>query len=138
MAEFEAIYGVFINKQEEVLLFQRTWKRTYRKGKWDLMGGEIQDDETPEESFKREALEKLGLNVPNYSVIETPIRLWEQTGIGIRHCFVSRDPIEEITLDSRKYRRYEWVDRNGIIVPTVPVGISAGIRKVLIHVGFIN
>lgn len=48
MAGFEAIYGVFLNIRDEVLLFQRTWQRTFRRGKWDLMGGEIQPGETPE------------------------------------------------------------------------------------------
>lgn len=98
------------------------------------MGGEIQDRETPEEAFKREAIEKLNLNVSDYLIIADPLRLRGQTGNGIRHCFVSRDPLDKVILDPKKYRRYEWVSKEGITVPRIP----GAIRKVLAHVGYLE
>lgn len=129
MREFEAIYGVFINRQDQVLLLQRTWKRTYRRGKWDLMGGEIQLGETPEEAFIRETREKLHMNPIDYIKLRETMRIRETTGVGIRHCFVSRDPIRQVELDPKKYRKYEWVEKNGLVVPP----ISSGIRSILQH-----
>lgn len=66
--------------------------------------------------------------------ITKPLRLREQTGIGIRYCFVCKDYIERVVLNPEKYRKYEWVDKAGIMLPRIP----AGTRKVLAHVGYLT
>ncbi len=61
MKEFQAIYGIFLNQANKVLLFERTRERTYRPSEFDLMGGEIQEGETPEQAFLREVQDKVGI-----------------------------------------------------------------------------
>jgi ADP-ribose pyrophosphatase YjhB (NUDIX family) len=114
MAEFQAIYGVFINQSEETLLFRRTQYRTYRRGEYDLMGGEIQEGETPLQAFLRESEEKLALKPKLYYPITEPTVTLEGRDWGIRYLFLSRDPLEQIQIDPKKYDGYGWYSQGQI------------------------
>jgi 8-oxo-dGTP diphosphatase len=73
---------IFVNREDKVLLFLRDDKPEipYR-GCWDLLGGHVEDSETPEECIVREIREELGIQikVPNVFRIEDMVDRIEHT-----------------------------------------------------------
>ena len=54
------IAGVFIERDGKILLHKRAFEP---KGKWDCIGGYVEEGETIEDAAKREAKEETGLTV---------------------------------------------------------------------------
>ncbi|MFT6996311.1 MAG: 8-oxo-dGTP pyrophosphatase MutT (NUDIX family) [Cryomorphaceae bacterium] len=75
--EIDAGGGLVRNENNEYLLI-------YRKGKWDLPKGKIEEDETPEQGALREVEEECGVNDLKLGVELTPTyHTYEQDGIRI-------------------------------------------------------
>lgn len=56
----------YIRKNEKTLMLHRVKKENdMHEGKWNGLGGKIEDGETPEECIIREVKEECGLNVKN-------------------------------------------------------------------------
>jgi len=115
MREKEAISGIFMNAEgDKVLLFKRASWRTYSAGKFDLMGGDIHLDETPEETLRKEAKGKLNINVEH--IEEKGAILTRATDVVIkRHCFVCREgDYKKLKIITTKYDQSGWYNKNEI------------------------
>jgi len=74
-----AAVGAFIvNNKGEVLICVRANEPS--KGKWDLPGGFIDDDETAEQAIEREIKEELGMNVVAGSYLFSEPNDYEYSG----------------------------------------------------------
>ena len=59
---------IFENDKKEILLYLRDNKPGIPfPGHWDLIGGHIEDGETPEEALVREVKEEMNIELKNYS-----------------------------------------------------------------------
>ena len=56
---------------DKVLLVKRLPQRKVYPDLWDLPGGHIEGDESPEEALRREAQEELGIDVEHYRELGT-------------------------------------------------------------------
>lgn len=54
---------LLINKKDKFLLFKRSSNETTNAGKYGLLGGGIEPNESPEEAIKREVKEEAGVNI---------------------------------------------------------------------------
>jgi 8-oxo-dGTP diphosphatase len=55
--------AVVFNKKSEVLLLKRSNSPAYRPNLWDLPGGKVEKNETPEIAIVRETFEETGLKI---------------------------------------------------------------------------
>ena len=62
---------LLIIKDNKVLLFKRNPKDTNNPGKYGLIGGGIEDGETPEEALKREVKEEAGVTINSFKKLKT-------------------------------------------------------------------
>jgi len=82
---------IFINSQREILLFLRDdIPHIPFPNIWDLPGGHVEPDETPEECIVREMKEEMGLDIKDYqlfSVIEFDDRIeytfWQKANLDL-------------------------------------------------------
>lgn len=82
---------IFINSQKEILLFLRDdIPHIPSPNIWDVPGGHVEPDETPEECIVREMKEEMGLDIKDYqlfSVIEFDDRIeytfWQKANLDI-------------------------------------------------------
>ncbi len=58
-------------RDDKVLLVKRLPQRKVYPDLWDLPGGHIEGDETPEDALRREAQEELGIDVERYQELGT-------------------------------------------------------------------
>jgi 8-oxo-dGTP diphosphatase len=82
---------IFVNSQREILLFLRDdIPHIPFPNIWDLPGGHVEPDETPEECIVREMKEEMGLDIKDYqlfSVIEfddrTEYTFWQKANLDL-------------------------------------------------------
>jgi 8-oxo-dGTP diphosphatase len=77
-------------------------------GHWDLIGGHVEEGETPEEALAREYKEELDLDIQDYKFYKTFACLSGDAYENIKYIYTGRIniPIEEITLLEGQYARY--------------------------------
>ncbi len=99
-----------IEKEGKILLLQRS-KKLRGEENWDLPGGLIENDQTPEETLKREILEELSLNIRVVRPLGTWsfLRILDGKIVSVQNylCQIS-DPAFEIKL-SEEHSAYEWI-----------------------------
>ena len=78
MKTVKAVVGMLNNANDEILIAKRQ-AHQFMGGHWELPGGKIEDNETPEDSLKRELLEELGIEVSACSLYQR-----------MRHCYPDR------------------------------------------------
>ena len=61
---------IFVNDKEEILLFQRDDKPglPYRN-MWDVLGGHVEENETPNECIVREMKEEMNLDLKDFQLL---------------------------------------------------------------------
>jgi mutator protein MutT len=64
-------YTKAIIKNDAYLLVLRRNNEAIGGGDWDLPGGAIKEDESPEDAVKRETMEEVGIEVKNCKVYDT-------------------------------------------------------------------
>jgi 8-oxo-dGTP diphosphatase len=99
MKEIAAI--IFQNDDGEFLLYLRDNKPDIPfPDHWDLIGGHVEEGETPEEALVREVKEELGIELKNYSFYKTFECLKGDAYPNIKYIYTGKIniPIEEITL----------------------------------------
>jgi 8-oxo-dGTP diphosphatase len=82
---------IFFNDKNEVLLFLRDDKPNIPcPGMWDVPGGHVEDNETPEQAIVREMKEEIGLELDEFqlfSEVEFPERIeytyWTNANLDI-------------------------------------------------------
>jgi 8-oxo-dGTP diphosphatase len=75
---------------------------------WDLIGGHVEEGETPEEGLVREIKEELGIEIPGYKFYKIFECLTGDAYENIKYIYTGKIniPIEEITLFEGQYARY--------------------------------
>ena len=75
---------------------------------WDLIGGHVEEGETPEETVIREYREELGLELKEYKFFREYLCLEGDAFQNIKYIYTGRInlPIEEITLYEGQYVKY--------------------------------
>lgn len=99
MKEIAAI--IFENDKGEFLLYLRDNKPTIPfPNHWDLIGGHVEEGETPEQALVREVKEELGLELRDYKFYRRFECLTGDAYENIKYIYTGRIniPIEEITL----------------------------------------
>jgi 8-oxo-dGTP diphosphatase len=111
----------FLKKENEVLMLLRA--KEPNKGKWNGVGGKIENGETPDESCKREVLEETGL-VLRMQIFKGIIAL---NGNECIYVFVSNDlegnimPSEEGSLE---WKNLDWILSSRDVVENIPLFIE--------------
>jgi 8-oxo-dGTP diphosphatase len=99
MREIAAI--IFENEKGEFLLYLRDNKPGIPfPDHWDLIGGHVEEGETPEQALVREVKEELGLELREYTFYKRFACLTGDAYENIKYIYSGRIniPIEEITL----------------------------------------
>ncbi|MBK9388711.1 MAG: NUDIX domain-containing protein [Bacteroidetes bacterium] len=75
---------------------------------WDLIGGHVEEGETPEEALVREYNEELGLELKEYKFYKEFLCLKGDAFENIKYIYTGKInlPIDEITLYEGQYARY--------------------------------
>lgn len=75
---------------------------------WDLIGGHVEEGETPEEALVREYKEELGLELKEYRFYKEFLCLKGDAFENIKYIYTGKInlPLEEITLYEGQYVRY--------------------------------
>jgi 8-oxo-dGTP diphosphatase len=75
---------------------------------WDLIGGHVEDGETPEEALIREVKEELDIEIHDYKFYKEFLCLEGDAFENIKYIYSGKIniPIEEITLYEGQYARY--------------------------------
>lgn len=99
--------AVIVNKDNKILLLKRGEKAPWAPGKWSLVGGGIEDKETPLQGCRREVEEETGIK------IKKPVKSFtiQRNPNNIEHIFAVRfdgDPVD-IILDEEN-SNYGWYD----------------------------
>ncbi|CAC9588840.1 Thiazole tautomerase TenI-like domain [uncultured Gammaproteobacteria bacterium] len=76
MQTIKAVVGVLRNKNQEILIAQRR-KSQFMGGFWELPGGKIENEESPEQAIIRELNEELGIQVKHSSLHQTMVHHYE-------------------------------------------------------------
>jgi 8-oxo-dGTP diphosphatase len=92
---------IFENEKGELLLYLRDNKPGIPfPGHWDLIGGHVEEGETPEQALIREVKEELGIELLDYRFFKTYECYTGDAYENIKYIYCARIniPIEEITL----------------------------------------
>lgn len=79
---------IFYTQDNKVLLMQRTDDAPIYPGYWSLVGGHMENKETPEETLIREVKEELEINIENYEYFKE-YRYTNPVGEMTRHQFIA-------------------------------------------------
>lgn len=97
------------NDDGELLLYLRDNKPTIPfPDHWDLIGGHVEEGETPEQALVREVKEELGIDLKDYKFFREYECLTGDAYENIKYIYTGRIniPIEEITLYEGVEPRY--------------------------------
>lgn len=98
---------IFINDNEEILLFQRDNINTIPyPDMWDVPGGHVESGEKPEECIVREMNEEMGLNLREFnlsSVISFDDR--------VEYTFWKKENLNINKIDLKEGQRLKWFTR---------------------------
>jgi 8-oxo-dGTP diphosphatase len=115
---------IFLNDQNEVLLFLRDdFPAIQCPNMWDLPGGKIEDDETPEACIVREMREEIGIDLVEFQLFEryefpdrTEFTFWKRENLDI----------ERLVLTEGQALR--WFSRREIVQTTLAFGFNRTIE----------
>lgn len=131
MKEIAAI--IFENDKGEFLLYLRDNKPTIPfPDHWDLIGGHVEEGETPEQALVREVKEELGMDLKDYKFYKRFECLTGDAYENIKYIYTGRIniPLEEITL-------YEGVKPQYFSAEEIPHVKFANILKEIV-IDYIN
>lgn len=89
------------NDEKEILLYLRDNKPDIPfPHHWDLFGGHVEEDETPEQALVREVKEELGLNLVEYKFFKKYECLEGDVSPNIKYVYTGRInlPVNKLTL----------------------------------------
>lgn len=99
------VKAAIINNKNEVLLLQRSEKSS-RPGGWDLPGGSVDANESPEQATIRETFEETGIEITAAKTVASGLIPAEDPIVILGFGATVEDP--EVTL-SWEHQSYEWV-----------------------------
>lgn len=112
-----SVSAFILNKKNQVLLVKRSDIDTFLPGYWELPGGGVNENETPQEALKREIKEEVGLTVSINESLGANQYTLEEHGEKIpktEMCFsCMSDSLEKINL-SNEHSEYKWISKEEI------------------------
>ncbi|CAC9961250.1 hypothetical protein [uncultured Gammaproteobacteria bacterium] len=82
MKIIKVVVGVLRNKNQEILIAQRQ-KAQFMGGFWELPGGKIEANESPEQTISRELKEELGIQVNQVNLHQTMVHHYEDRTVQL-------------------------------------------------------
>ena len=112
----EAASVIFVNRDGKLLLRLRDDRPDILfPGRWDLIGGALEDGESPEDAAVRETLEELGL------VLEDFLYWGDLRGIVLIHVFLAPLDVAAEALELSEGQQVAWFDPDSAMnLPLVP------------------
>lgn len=101
----ESAIGFIFNDNDELLIVQRCKTDKWMPMKWALVGGTIENGETPEEAFEREAFEEVNAKLEN---IEHMFDKDEENCYVYMFKAICTNP-DEIKVD-KEHEKFKWID----------------------------
>jgi len=125
---------IFINDDHQVLLFLRDNIPTIPfPNMWDVPGGHVEPDETPERCIVREMQEEMELELRNFSlfsIMEFPDRIeytfWKKSNLDI----------DQITLHEGQCLK--WFDQNEVEKTELALGFNEILRSFFSEAPFLK
>lgn len=111
-----AIDAIILNKNNQVLVTQRSLKRDHHPGEWETIAGRVDQGETMEQALKREVLEEVNIKVE----VLKPFRTFhffrgsdrvEHLGVN----FLCQYKAGEVKVDGVEEVDYKWLSLQGAI-----------------------
>jgi 8-oxo-dGTP diphosphatase len=126
VARFEGASLIFVNRSREVLLFLRDAKDTIPYPNcWDIPGGHVEENESPEECIRREMLEEMGIDVGQ----PVPFRKY-RLGDRTEHTFWKAVEIDIGAVDLREGQRLQWFSEEDVM-KLLDRQMAYGFREIL-------
>ena len=97
------------NDNGEILLYLRDGKPGIPfPHHWDLIGGHVEEGETPEQALVREAREELNYDLKDFKFFKEYVCLEGDAYPNIKYIYSGRfnEPVEKITLLEGEYAKY--------------------------------
>lgn len=116
----------------ELLIAKRTNARDLFPGKWECGGGQVNPGESFTEALSRQYLEEFGIKVQVLFPIST-YEIVRPTGPKIPGvkllCRSSDNGEEEITLNTREFSEYRWVNEASCMKLSLISGVRADVKQ---------
>lgn len=106
---FQISQIIFQNSQGEYLLYLRDDKITIPfPNTWDLIGGHVEKNETPEETLKREVKEEIGFDLVEFNFWKKYVCLEGDISPNIKYIYygIIDLPLEDIPLYEGQYLKF--------------------------------
>lgn len=113
------VVGVIITKDNKVLLSKRgtfNGKPILESGKWSLIGGFVDRDETLIEAAKREVKEETGWTIDNlklFNIVDSPHRPNDNGRQNVSMVFIA-DAVSQIQITTEEVTDLKWFDLNNL------------------------
>lgn len=109
MTPTKIIAGVFVNKENKILILKRTEKRRSFPGKWNFLSAIIEKGETPKDCLIRETTEEIG--DIEYEIVrqgEAWVDKYKE-GDFLVYPFLCKFKKGKIKLDRREHDALKWI-----------------------------
>ena len=121
---------IIYSEDMEVLVLQRANYMKNFRGMWGVVGGSIDNGETPEEAALREVKEETGISKEDIDRIKQIGKITHDNG-SISYLFqVWTVEIPEVKL-SKEHQRYKWISNTDQIKGKWMPGIKEEINRIL-------
>lgn len=116
---------IFINSNEEVLLILRDDKPEIKyPGMWDVPGGNLEGDETPEQCIAREIDEELGLTISSLKLFES-----RQFSDRLEFTFWQRADLDIDRINLTEGQRLAWFSEERVKTTELAFGFNSTLAK---------
>ncbi len=103
--EMKRVALLFIVIDNEALLFKRSEDETTNPGKYGMLGGGIEKNETPEEAIVREIREEAGVELKSFK----PLKKYIYDGnVELNVFYTNEFPIDDVVLDKNEHTSYKY------------------------------
>lgn len=112
-----AVNAFILNKKSQVLLVKRSDTDTFLPGFWELPGGGVDGEESPQEALEREIREEVGLSVSVYEPLKMSQYTLEENVekiIKTEICFLCIPEASTTVTLSHEHAEYRWVSQEEI------------------------
>ncbi len=110
--EMKRVALLFIVIDNEALLFKRSEDETTNPGKYGMLGGGIEKNETPEEAIVREIREEAGVELKSFKPLKKYIYNNE---CELNVFYTNEFPIDDVVLDKNEHTSYKYFTMEQLI-----------------------
>lgn len=95
---------LFIVIDNKVLLFKRSSKESTNPGKYGMLGGGIEDGESPKVALKREIEEEAGITIGSFK----QLKKYKYDGVELNVFYTNNFPVDDIKLKKDEHTSYKF------------------------------